>query len=54
MFEQAELSGAAKLALIGQTVARELFGDMEPLDQPIRIGNVPFTIIACSTKKGRA
>jgi hypothetical protein len=54
MFEQAELSGAAKLALIGQTVARELFGDMEPLDQPIRIGNVPFTIIGVLDKKGQS
>jgi putative ABC transport system permease protein len=54
MFEQAELSGAAKVALIGETVARELFGDMDPLDQSIRIGNVPFTIIGVLDRKGQS
>jgi putative ABC transport system permease protein len=54
MFEQAELSCAAKVALIGETVARELFGDMDPLDQSIRIGNVPFTIIGVLDRKGQS
>jgi putative ABC transport system permease protein len=54
MFEQAEISGSAKVALIGQTVARELFGDMDPLDQSIRIGNVPFTVIGLLDRKGQS
>ncbi|MDB5727344.1 MAG: FtsX-like permease family protein [Noviherbaspirillum sp.] len=54
MFEPAELSGAAKVALVGQTVARELFGDMDPVDQPIRIGNVPFTIVGMLERKGQS
>jgi putative ABC transport system permease protein len=54
MFEQAELSGTAKVALVGQTVARELFGDMDPIDQSIRIGNVPFTIIGVLDRKGQS
>ena len=45
MFEPAELSGSGKVALVGQTVARELFGDADPMDQTIRIKNVPFTVI---------
>ena len=35
MFETAELQGAAKVALIGKTVARELFGEQDPIDQVV-------------------
>jgi ABC-type antimicrobial peptide transport system permease subunit len=44
LFEGAELQGSAKVALIGQTVARELFGDADPLDQVIRVRKVPVTV----------
>ncbi len=54
MFESAELSGSGKVALIGQTVARELFGDMDPMDQTVRIKNVPFTIIGILNSKGQS
>jgi putative ABC transport system permease protein len=53
MFEPAELSGAGKVALIGQTVARELFGDGDPMDQTIRIKNVPVTIVGVLSRKGQ-
>ena len=53
MFEPAEMSGAGKVALIGQTVARELFGDADPMDQTIRIKNVPVTIIGVLGRKGQ-
>ncbi len=54
MFESAELSGSGKVALIGQTVARELFGDMDPMDQTVRIKNVPFTIVGILNSKGQS
>jgi putative ABC transport system permease protein len=54
MFEQAELSGSAKVALIGQTVATQLFGDSDPIDQSIRIRKVPFTIIGVLGRKGQS
>lgn len=54
MFEGSELSGSAKVALIGQTVARELFGDADPMDQTIRIKNVPFTVIGVLRRKGQS
>ncbi len=54
MFEPAELSGSAKVALIGQTVARQLFGDMDPVDQSIRIRNVPFVVIGLLERKGQS
>jgi putative ABC transport system permease protein len=54
MFEPAELSGSGKVALVGQTVARELFGDADPMDQTIRIKNVPFIVIGILNRKGQS
>jgi putative ABC transport system permease protein len=54
MFEQAELAGSAKVALLGQTAAKQLFGDADPLDQSIRIRKVPFTVIGVLDKKGQS
>jgi putative ABC transport system permease protein len=52
-FEGAEIQGSAKVAMIGQTVATQLFGDSDPLDQVIRIKKVPVTIIGLLSKKGQ-
>ncbi|MDB5841153.1 MAG: FtsX-like permease family protein [Herminiimonas sp.] len=54
MFEPPELSGSGKVAIIGQTVAAQLFGDMDPVDQTMRIRNVPFTIIGVLNRKGQS
>jgi putative ABC transport system permease protein len=53
-FEPAEMAGAAKVALIGATVAKQLFGAADPLDQLIRIKRVPFTIIGVLETKGQS
>ncbi len=53
LFEAAELQGSAKVAVIGQTVARELFGEADPLDQMIRVRKVPVTVIGLLEKKGQ-
>jgi putative ABC transport system permease protein len=52
-FEASELQGAAKVVLIGQTVARELFGEQDPLDQVIRLRGVPVTVIGVLARKGQ-
>jgi putative ABC transport system permease protein len=52
-FEAAEIQGSAKVAMIGQTVATQLFGEADPLDQVIRIKKVPVTIIGVLGKKGQ-
>ena len=54
MFDQAELTGNAKVALIGQTAAKQLFGDLDPVDQTIRIRKVPFTVIGVLDRKGQS
>ena len=53
MFETAELQGAAKVALIGKTVARELFGEQDPIDQVVRLRSVPVTIVGVLSPKGQ-
>ena len=52
-FDTADLQGSAKVAIIGQTVARELFGDADPLDQVIRVKKVPVTIVGVLVRKGQ-
>jgi len=53
LFEASEIQGSAKVAIIGQTVARELFGDQDPVDQTMRIKNVPVTVVGLLERKGQ-
>jgi len=41
-----------KVAILGQTVSRELFGDVDPINKTIRIGNIPFKVIGLLKSKG--
>jgi len=50
---QGEVEGASKVAVIGQTVARNLFGDEDPVGLAIRIRKVPFTVIGVLDRKGQ-
>ena len=43
-FTEADMKQSARVALIGQTAARELFGDADPNGEQIRIGMIPFRI----------
>ncbi len=52
VFTAEEVRGRAKVVVIGQTVAEELFGDASPIGQPIRIGPVPATVIGLLNEKG--
>ena len=53
-FEPQEVASAGKVCLIGSTVAKQLFGTMDPVDQMIRIKRVPFTIIGVLETKGQS
>ncbi|WP_394787385.1 ABC transporter permease [Rhodoferax sp.] len=53
VFEDAELQGSAKVALIGITVAQELFGDADPIDQVVRVRTVPVKIVGVLGRKGQ-
>ena len=52
-FEAAEMAGSGKVVVIGQTVARELFGDADPIDQMIRVRKVPLQVIGVLGRKGQ-
>ena len=53
-FSRADLDGATKVALIGQTVAQNLFGSGDPIGQTIRIKRVPFTVVGLLERKGQS
>ena len=57
-FEPNELSGAAKVVVIGQTTMKQLFGDSfvpeMAVDQMIRVRKVPMTIIGVLDRKGQS
>ena len=52
-FEEVEHAGSAKVAVIGQTVAQQLFGDADPIDQLIRVRKVPLQVIGVLARKGQ-
>lgn len=51
-FGELDVRGSAKVAVIGQTVSRKLFGDANPIGQTIRVNNVPLTVIGLLERKG--
>jgi putative ABC transport system permease protein len=53
-FEPEEVTASAKVCLVGATVARQLFGVADPVDQTIRIKRVPFTVVGVLETKGQS
>ncbi len=51
-FTDADLKTRRKVAVIGQTVATQLFGTDDPIGQNIRVRTTPFKIIGVLSKKG--
>ena len=49
-----DVKNNTKVAIIGSTIATELFGDMNPINKTMRIGNVPFKIIGLLKTKGQS
>ena len=47
------MAGSGKVAVIGLTVAQQLFGDADPIDQMIRVRKVPLQVIGVLSRKGR-
>ena len=50
---EGDMDSAAKVAVIGQTVARQLFGNDDALDAVIRIRNIPFRVVGILGAKGQ-
>ncbi|MET0688313.1 MAG: ABC transporter permease [Methyloceanibacter sp.] len=53
-FTEAEMRSAAKVVILGATVARELYGAAPVLGEQLRIKNVPFTVVGLLTIKGQS
>jgi putative ABC transport system permease protein len=53
-FTAQDVDAAAKAAVLGETVARNLFGDSDPTGQVVIIKNVPFTVVGVLTPKGQS
>jgi putative ABC transport system permease protein len=51
---EGDVDSAAKVAVLGQTVARNLFGNDDPLDALVRMRNVPFRVIGVLAAKGQS
>lgn len=51
-FDAEESRGRRRVAILGPTVVRNLFGGDDPIGQKIRIGRVPFEVIGVTRSKG--
>jgi putative ABC transport system permease protein len=53
-FTTQDVDAAAKTAVLGETVAQNLFGYSDPTGQVVIIKNVPFTVAGVLTPKGQS
>lgn len=51
-FGPEEQSAAARVAILGPDTAVALFGDADPMDETIRLDNVPFKVIGVMKRQG--
>jgi putative ABC transport system permease protein len=51
---QEDVDAAAKVALLGQTVADMLFGGADPVGQVIRVNRVPLMVVGVLARKGQS
>lgn len=52
LFGADEQASAARVAILGQETAAALFGDADPLEETIRIENVPFKVLGVFKRMG--
>jgi putative ABC transport system permease protein len=51
-FTEEDMTGMARVAVLGKTVVRELFGDADPVGQNVKIENVNFKIVGVLSQRG--
>jgi putative ABC transport system permease protein len=52
-FSAADVRSAARVAVIGQTIADSLFPGMDPVGQSMRVRELPFRVIGVLAKRGQ-
>jgi putative ABC transport system permease protein len=53
-FTDQDVKSATKVCLLGQSVVDNLFGDMDPIGQAVRIKKIPFIVIGVLGTKGQS
>ena len=53
-FTDTDMRSLARVAVVGQTIARELFRGEDPLGQTIRIRNGPYVVVGVLARKGQS
>jgi putative ABC transport system permease protein len=51
-FSERDIAAAAKVCVIGHTVAAQLFPGIDPVGQMLRVKNIPFTVVGLLIRKG--
>ena len=52
-FTDADVRTAARVIVIGQTIADNLFPGMDPVGQDLRVSNLPFRVVGVMVRKGQ-
>jgi putative ABC transport system permease protein len=52
-FTEADVRTAARVIVLGQTVAESLYPGMDPIGQMVRVRELPFRVIGVMVKKGQ-
>lgn len=53
-FTEQDVKSGSKVAVIGQTVKKELFGPLDPIGKVIRIKKLPFKVIGVLEERGKS
>ena len=53
-FTDSDIRSATRVALLGQTVVRNLFGEEDPIGKTIRIKNSPYVVLGVLAVKGQS
>src|SRR5205814_10593062 len=51
-FTEQDVTAAAKVCVLGQTVVAHLFPGDDPVGQQVRVKNIPFRVVGVLTRKG--
>ncbi len=49
---EADVTGARRVAVLGQTVVANLFPDVDPIGQTVRIDRTPYTVVGVLARQG--
>jgi putative ABC transport system permease protein len=52
-FTDADVRSAARVLVVGQTIADNLFPGQDPLGQTVRVSNMPFRVVGVMARKGQ-